>query len=69
MPRYDFHCDNPECETPDFEMQIPLALYDEVKDGIECPLCHVGHAAKVAAAPGFTLKGAGFHRNDYRGRR
>lgn len=62
MPLYDFKC--PEGHT--FELHVPLDLFEEAKAGLPCPKC--GQAApKTLSAPPFTLQGAGFHANDYRG--
>lgn len=75
MPNYDFQCANGH----HVEMQVPLSMYDEIKDGIDCPVDGCGeHANKVLSmttvnewgdrsvqSPGFALKGRGWHKTDY----
>jgi hypothetical protein len=40
-----------------FEIDVPLAAYDDIKDGITCPLCEKAHAEKVITAGAFKVIG------------
>ena len=62
MPTYDFQCP----KGHNFEKFVPLDLFEEAKAGLPCPECGQ-NAPKASSAPAFSLKGAGFHANDYRG--
>jgi putative FmdB family regulatory protein len=53
MPRYDFNC--PTCGG--FEIDVPLAAYNEVKDGITCPLCEQEQATKTITSGAFKVIG------------
>lgn len=63
MPIYTYKCNNEKCEQDTFEK-----LFSSYKDAenkvINCPLCNLP-ADKQISACNFSLKGAGFHVNDY----
>lgn len=66
MPNYAFACDNDAHGYMEFDAIVALKDYDAMVEqgGIPCPVCEQ-MAPKIASAPGFALKGTGFHKNDY----
>lgn len=63
MPRWDY-----VCETCGKRVEKAFARRMDAPEQIECEACG-GDAHIQFGSAGFVLKGTGFHRNDYRGRK
>ena len=66
MPLYSFICEEAECGHT-LEQHQSLKDFDDPAKLPECPNCGRRMVRTLTAGPGFILKGAGFHKNDYRG--
>ena len=60
MARYEYECTNKPCGHV-FEVYRPMT--DESPE--DCPLCDAPAKRRISTGAGFTMKGAGFHKNDY----
>jgi putative FmdB family regulatory protein len=61
MPIYEYICENEKCSQNIFEKLVNLKDKDKV---VNCPICN-SEAKKKISSFGFSLKGKGFHVNDY----
>ena len=65
MPFYEYLCER---------CSYQFTTYQSIKDdplklcGIHCPVQDIGRVKKLISRVNFILKGAGFHKNDYKKR-
>ena len=66
MPFYEY-----KCERCDYHFTTYQSLKDDTLKfcGIHCPIQDIGQVKKLISKVFFIIKGAGFHKNDYRRKR
>ena len=61
MPIYEYDCIDKNCHQKTFEK---LVQHKDIDKNVFCPVCNK-KAKKLPSSFGFSLKGTGFHVNDY----